>query len=150
MSNLFSHSNIYNICVSLNLIKYIILLFDLYVHFKTFYKVWRKMISKHVRPSLYTYNLLLKCTRECGLGDEFETRKIIGQIIDNPNLLKIESKFEESNSNTSENNKFNTSFILNGNKNNLSIIENRPNLLDVKPYFGDIIGVSEIQTPEER
>lgn len=108
------------------------------------------MISKHVRPSLYTYNLLLKCTRECGLGDEFETRKIIGQIIDDPHLLKIESKLEESNLNTSENNKFNTSSILNDNKNNLSIIENRPNLLDVRPYFGDIVGISEIKTSEER
>lgn len=108
------------------------------------------MISKCVRPSLYTYNLLLKCTRECGLGDEFETRKIIGQIIDDPHLLKIESKLEESNSNVLENSKLNTSLILNDDKNNLSIIENRPNLLDVKPYFGNIIGVSDIKTPEER
>lgn len=115
-----------------------------------FFKVWRKMISKRVRPSLYTYNLILKCTRECGLGDEFETRKIIGQIIDDPHLLKIESKLEKLNSNISENNKPNTSLIPNDDKNNLSIIENRPNLLDVKPYFGNIVGISDIKTPEER
>lgn len=105
------------------------------------------MISKHVRPSIYTYNLLLKCTRECGLGDEFETRKVIGQIIDDPHLLLTECKLQES----SENIDFsNNKLIPNNNKDKLSIIENRPNLLDVKPYFGNIVGISDIKTPQDR
>ncbi|NP_001153853.1 pentatricopeptide repeat domain 1 [Acyrthosiphon pisum] len=110
--------------------------------------VWRKMILKRVRPSLYTYNLLLKCTRECGLGDEFETRKVIGQIIDDPHLLMTESKLEEMN--TSEKDIPNT-LLCNDNENKLSLIEeNRPNLLDVKPNFGNIVGITEIKSPEER
>lgn len=106
------------------------------------------MISKRVRPSKYTYNLLLKCTRECGLGDEFETRKTIGQIIGDPHLFSTESKLEESN--TLENDKLYTSLIPNGDENKLSLTENRPNLLDVKPNFGNIICISEIKSPEER
>jgi len=91
----------------------------------------------------------VKCTRQCGLGDEFETRKVIGQIIGDPHLLTItESNQEESNS--SENNKLNTLLIPNNNKNELSLTENRPNLLDVKPYFGNIVGISQIKSPEER
>lgn len=110
--------------------------------------VWRKMITKRVCPSLYTYNLLLKCTRECSLGDEFETRKIIGQIIDDPHLLTIESKLNEFN--TSEKDIPNA-LLCNDNENKLSLIEeNRPNLLDVKPYFGNVVGISEIKSPEER
>lgn len=106
------------------------------------------MILKRVHPSLYTYNLLLKCTRECGLGDEFETRKIIGQIIDDPHLLLTESKLEELN--TSEKDIPNT-LLSNDNENKLSVIEeNRPNLLDVKPNFGNIVGISEIKSPQER
>lgn len=105
------------------------------------------MISKRVHPSQYTYNLLLKCTRECGLGDEFETRKTIGQIIDDPHLLSIESKLEESNILEKDNN---TLLISNGDENKLSLTENRPNLLDVKPNFGNIISISEIKSPEER
>lgn len=105
------------------------------------------MISKRVRPSIYTYNLLLKCTRECGLGDEFETRKVIGQIIDDPHLLSTECKLQES----LENIEFsNSKSISNNNEDKLSIIENRPNLLDVKPYFGNIVGISDIKTPQER
>jgi len=106
------------------------------------------MILKRVRPSLYTYNLLLKCTRECSLGDEFETRKIIGQIIDDPHLLTTESKLEELN--PSEKDLPNT-LLCNADEKELSLIEeNRPNLLDVKPYFGNIVGISEIKSPEER
>lgn len=107
------------------------------------------MISKRVRPSLFTYNLLLKCTRQCGLGDEFETRKVIGQIIGDPHLLTTsESKLEKSN--TSENDNLNTLLKHNNNKNELSLTENRPNLLDVNPYFGNIVGISDIKSSEER
>jgi len=107
------------------------------------------MISKCVHPSLFTYNLLLKCIRQCGLGDEFETRKVIGQIIGDFHLLiNTESNLEESNS--SENNKLNILSIPNNNENKLSLTENRPNLLDVKPYFGDIVDISEVKSSEER
>lgn len=106
------------------------------------------MISKCVRPSLYTYNLLLKCTRECGLGDEFETRKIIGQIIDDPHLMGIESKFEEANISTKNNHQ--PILRPNDHENKLSLTENRPNLLDINPYFGNIVGISEIKSPEDR
>lgn len=104
------------------------------------------MVSKRVRPSLYTYNLLLKCTRECGLGDEFETRKTIGKIIDDPHLLTSETKFEGLSA--LENNELNTT--LTPNNYDTEHIENRPNLLDVKPYFGNILGISDIKSSEER
>lgn len=103
------------------------------------------MISKRVRPSIYTYNLLLKCTRECGLGDEFETRKTIGQIIDDPHLCSTEHTFQES----PEMIELNNTLIPNNNVNKVSI-ENRPNLLDAKPFFGNIVGISAIKTPQDR
>jgi len=106
------------------------------------------MISKQVRPSLYTYNLLLKCTRECSIGDEFETRKIIGQIIDDPHLLSTESRLEDSN--ISEKGQLNTTLIPMDNENELALIENRPNLLDAKPYFGNIVAISDVKTSVER
>lgn len=106
------------------------------------------MISKRVGPSLYTYNLLLKCTRECGLGDEFEARKTIGQIIDDPHLLAIESKLDKLNS--PENCHLPTTLVPTKNEHEISLVENRPNLLDVKPYFGNIVGISDIKTPIER
>lgn len=105
------------------------------------------MISKRIRPSLYTYNLLLKCTKECDIGDEFETRKIISQIV-NPILFTTESKSEKPIN--LETDKLNTSLITHEDENQLSFIENRPNLLDVNPYFGNVVDVSNIKTPSER
>lgn len=104
------------------------------------------MISKRVRPSLYTYNLLLKCTRECCLGDEFEARKTIGSIINDPHLLISESKFEKLSA--LENDKCNA--ILAPNDDEKENIENKPNLLDIKPYFGNIVGISDIKSSNER
>lgn len=104
------------------------------------------MVSKRVRPSLYTYNLLLKCTRECGLGDEFETRKTIGNIIDNPHLLSSESKFKKFNA--LEKDEMNVMLVPNDDEKENN--ENRPNLLDVKPYFGNIVDISDIKSSEER
>lgn len=104
------------------------------------------MVSKRVGPSLYTYNLLLKCTRECGLGDEFETRKTIGNIIDDPYLLSAQSKFEKFGA--LDKDKMNVFLVSNDEEKENN--ENRPNLLDIKPYFGNIVDISDIKSPEER
>lgn len=104
------------------------------------------MVSKRVRPSLYTYNLLLKCTRECGLGDEFETRKTIGNIIDNPHLLSSESTNEKFS--TLKKDEINVMLVPNNDEKENN--ENRPNLLDAKPYFGNIVDISDIKSSEER
>ncbi|KAL4715875.1 hypothetical protein ACJJTC_014607 [Scirpophaga incertulas] len=31
--------------------------------------VWRKMLRMHEKPNLYTFNLMLKCVKECNLGN---------------------------------------------------------------------------------
>ncbi|XP_050535202.1 pentatricopeptide repeat-containing protein 1, mitochondrial isoform X2 [Daktulosphaira vitifoliae] len=112
--------------------------------------VWRKMISKHVRPSLYSYNLLLKCTRECGIGDEFETRKIIGQIVNDPHLLNQEKSYDEVNKQHLDYRNSSHHYTINNNNNEILIIDNRPNLLDRKPYFGNIVSINDIKNPADR
>ncbi|XP_050440368.1 pentatricopeptide repeat-containing protein 1, mitochondrial [Adelges cooleyi] len=111
--------------------------------------VWRKMVSKKVRPSLYTYNLLLKCTRECELGDEFETRKLIGEIVNDPHLLTLQAQLQEP-SEVKEDNASTVKNLICNDKNSLTRMENRPNLLDVCPYFGNIVSISEIKNSADR
>lgn len=43
--------------------------------------VWRKFIEKNITPSIYSYNLLLRCVRDCGLGNLNETQEVIEQIL---------------------------------------------------------------------
>lgn len=39
------------------------------------------MRRKRVRPTLHTYNLLVRCIRDCDFGDEDEVREAIKTII---------------------------------------------------------------------
>lgn len=39
--------------------------------------VWRKMLDKKVLPTIYTFNLLLRCTRDCGSGDTQSTQELL-------------------------------------------------------------------------
>ncbi|XP_046404393.1 pentatricopeptide repeat-containing protein 1, mitochondrial [Ischnura elegans] len=40
--------------------------------------VWDKMRKNGINPSVYTYNLLLRCCKECGCGDGIEISKLSG------------------------------------------------------------------------
>ncbi|KAJ8957043.1 hypothetical protein NQ314_006602 [Rhamnusium bicolor] len=43
--------------------------------------VWRKLINRNIKPSLHTYNLMLRCIRDCGLGDVEVTQDVINKIL---------------------------------------------------------------------
>lgn len=43
--------------------------------------VWRKLIDKKIWPSIYNYNTLLRCIRDCGLGDIETTKDVINKIL---------------------------------------------------------------------
>lgn len=52
--------------------------------------VWRKLTEKNIKPSIYTFNLLLRCVRDCGLGDievtEDVLKKLVGEEIGSTTL----------------------------------------------------------------
>lgn len=45
--------------------------------------IWRKMVTKRIAPSTYTYNMILRCIRDCGLGDLEATTDVINKITNN-------------------------------------------------------------------
>ncbi|XP_046968455.1 pentatricopeptide repeat-containing protein 1, mitochondrial isoform X1 [Vanessa cardui] len=48
--------------------------------------VWRKMLKMKEKPNLYSFNLMLKCVKDCNLGTKDDVLDIIG-IIQEHNLL---------------------------------------------------------------
>lgn len=38
------------------------------------------MLEKKVRPSVFTFNLLLRCTRDCGAGDMKSAQELVSML----------------------------------------------------------------------
>ncbi|KAM3966300.1 pentatricopeptide repeat-containing protein 1, mitochondrial [Aphomia sociella] len=52
--------------------------------------VWRKMLKSRERPNIYSFNLMLKCVKECNLGSKEDIEELIS-IIQSQNLIGIET-----------------------------------------------------------
>lgn len=100
--------------------------------------VWRKFIQKNIKPSLYSYNLMLRCIRDCELGDIEATKNVINLIMskNESNLLQIE---EDSKMIAANSNALTTDLAI-----------NKPNLMAPVPCFGNIVALSEVKKPEDR
>lgn len=106
--------------------------------------VWRKFSGRNLQPNLYSYNLMLRCIRECGLGDIEATMDVINRIVQKNHNLIADG--------------VDTAQIAEDNTQNAIQIQqdpklmpiNRPNLLSNRPYLGNIISVSEITKAEDR
>ncbi|XP_022912620.2 pentatricopeptide repeat-containing protein 1, mitochondrial [Onthophagus taurus] len=109
--------------------------------------VWRKFYQKRLNPDIYSFNLLLKCTNDCNLGDLEVTKDVID------NILKKNVYLNEPSSqlllNEPQTNLQNTS------NNSLAPIDSnitdyRPNLIARIPHLGNIVSLSEVKSPEDR
>ncbi|XP_068100972.1 pentatricopeptide repeat-containing protein 1, mitochondrial isoform X2 [Hyperolius riggenbachi] len=45
--------------------------------FQLYSNVWRQMLHWGIKPDIYTYNLLLRATKDCGIGDPVETLNLL-------------------------------------------------------------------------
>ncbi|KAK7862344.1 hypothetical protein R5R35_011572 [Gryllus longicercus] len=43
--------------------------------------VWQKMLQRKLKPSIYSFNLMLRCVRDCNLGEYEEMEKSIHQLL---------------------------------------------------------------------
>lgn len=115
--------------------------------------VWHKMHQRRMIPDVYSFNTILRCVRDCGIGDLITMEQVIQKILLDSrhtepatvsvnleeNMLIIKSsalqesstevlmtiKEEESNADT-------------------------PNLLSNLPHLGKMVALSEIKKPEDR
>nr|CAD7577958.1 unnamed protein product [Timema californicum] len=101
--------------------------------------VWRKLMSRHVKPTSYSFNLLLRCTKECGLGDPDVARDLL-----QPFVVESRLKREDAPVTTSI-----RSVVAD--EESSSLVETRPNLLGHYPCLGsNLLPLAEVNTPENR
>lgn len=102
--------------------------------------VWRKLVQKHIQPNVYTFNLLLRCVRDCGLGDLEATETVIKKLIENSDRLQLGEPDQ------------NDTLKLEDSEVALEPhhVDQRPNLLAVKPHLGSVMAISEVKAPEDR
>lgn len=142
--------------------------------------VWRKLVDKNIKPSLYNYNMFLRSIRDCGLGDIDTTQDVINKIISSTGeqiLLKNEQKYlvssndadnmlteisnlppEKSVLNNDPDKQQNGSDEVDSVKNfkelvteiNFKTNDLKPNLMATVPYLGSLISLSEVKRPENR
>lgn len=120
--------------------------------------VWRKFVEKKIRPSLYSYNLMLRCIRDCGLGDIETTTNVINQLLSNSQGLLEERKQkligDGQNNVTVFQDNDQIKLVDNGKdvekiQDNL-MVSSRPNLMANVPHLGNILSLSEVTKPEDR
>ncbi|KAJ6641352.1 Pentatricopeptide repeat-containing protein 1, mitochondrial [Pseudolycoriella hygida] len=113
--------------------------------------VWHKMYQRRMLPDLYSFNLLLRCVRDCSIGDIETMQQVISDIllqskVDGDKLLKVDDNQQlliESNENqdggtTEAVEKFEVS------------LDQAPNLITRYPHLGSLVALHHVKKPEDR
>ncbi|XP_050072855.1 pentatricopeptide repeat-containing protein 1, mitochondrial [Anopheles maculipalpis] len=112
--------------------------------------VWHRMHRMRINPDRYSFNLLLRCVRDCQLGDLETTEQVIEQILSQSiaagqqqqqPLLKAPD--EEST----------TTLVANADSSELTDrlnYEGVPDLLSANPHLGSLVKLGEVRKAEDR
>lgn len=136
--------------------------------------VWHKMYNKRIKPDLYTFNLMLKCVEECGIGDLETMRGVIAQIISqnkaaeknlkvcksDKQLLEIQPKEEAKQNETDEDkDEIVDDELATTTDTEISDVQialarptsgEAPNLLSKTPHLGSLVALKTVKLPEDR
>ncbi|CAH1987393.1 unnamed protein product [Acanthoscelides obtectus] len=136
--------------------------------------VWRKVVDRKIKPNIFTYNLMLRSIRECGIGDVEVTQDVINKLVSNNTLLQGEDQKLLTSGTTQIEGGDNHHQQALSIEDAISIVENniepatesnandiktiqmkidtmiRPNLMASQPHLGNIISLAEVKKPEER
>lgn len=115
--------------------------------------VWHKMHQRRMIPDVYSFNTILRCVRDCGIGDLITMEQVIQKIL-------LDSRHTEP-ATVSMNLDDNVLMIKSSNQQENSIEISKttkdgesnadtPNLLSNLPHLGKMVALSEIRKPEDR
>ncbi|XP_023936395.2 pentatricopeptide repeat-containing protein 1, mitochondrial [Bicyclus anynana] len=58
--------------------------------------VWRKMLKMREKPNVYSFNLMLKCVKDCNLGSKEDLMEVISLIQEHMALLNMKPQIRDS------------------------------------------------------
>ncbi|XP_039285656.1 pentatricopeptide repeat-containing protein 1, mitochondrial-like [Nilaparvata lugens] len=142
--------------------------------------VWRRMLVRGMKPQIYSFNLMLRCVRDCGLGNIDTTKDVIKTILTmSPELTNqiemrktdekahaIDAGSSNSSQSIGDDNTLNVTGLISDTSVSAQLInaskvenqldttpkmtDNFPNLIARYPHLGDMIDIGEIVKPEHR
>ncbi|XP_037948799.1 pentatricopeptide repeat-containing protein 1, mitochondrial-like, partial [Teleopsis dalmanni] len=142
---------------------------DIQYGFRHCLLTWHKMLQNGLKPDYYTFNTMLRCTRDCEFGDIRSMQNVLQQILEENQAIAISNDVHknkqlliESKSSNLESNDLKQSTeleavpadtnpkevvaVTNDNPTQLEL----PNLLALKPHLGSLLTLSEVNKPHER
>lgn len=131
--------------------------------------VWRKMLRMKEKPNIYSYNLMLKCVKDCNIGSKADIEELMlliqkdVQTMSTSNIKLLDKEvpaLHTHNSTSSTNQPTEDKLITNDspvpvgdNATNLGTytsIGPMPNLLSKRPQMHQILDVIEVSTPQQK
>ncbi|KAH8402890.1 hypothetical protein KR222_009141, partial [Zaprionus bogoriensis] len=110
---------------------------------------WHKMLKSGVKPDYYSFNTILRCVRDCGLGDLESMKELVEQVA--PGAVIIQSQDIQEDSATALTSmpitvRSHSDELTSSSEDNLNL----PNLLLPQPQLGSLVALSELTRPHER
>lgn len=127
--------------------------------------VWHKIYQRGMTPDAYSFNLMLRCVRDCGIGDLEEMQRVIGTILKSSKAaVKIKSNKDDKllieakplisiNANDNKTGDLVGDLESKQTTNEVTskdVCDQMPNLLSELPHLGSIVQLSMVKSAEDR
>lgn len=122
--------------------------------------VWHKMRTWRQNPDIYSFNLLLRVVRDCGIGDVETTEEVVRRICGEANkkLLIGGGEYGLPENTIPERDQDEPSGEIESNQQELQPVSDIdqlpdssvPNLIAKQPHLGELIALKEVVQPEDR
>lgn len=120
--------------------------------------VWSKMLRWRQRPDIFSFNLLLRIIRDCGIGDVETTEEVVQRICAVPKDTLLPAGSTEENPGEAEESREQLE-LVNETENSIQTTPaevteipdaSMPNLIAQRPHLGQLIALREVVQPEDR
>lgn len=115
--------------------------------------VWHKMHQRRMMPDVYSFNTILRCVRDCGIGDLITMEHVIQKILldsRNAEPATVSANLEENmlmiTSSNQQESSTEVPMTIKAGESNVDA----PNLLSNLPHLGNMVALAEIKKAEDR